>query len=427
MRAADYFGRKIMEIKKTPKSELEQRMNRFTAAMNAAYADWEVCAITGGVGMYYLTGTICDGMALIRRDKDAALWARKSYERAVLESEFGDIRRMTSFRDVAAAVSPLPDTLYLDMASATLEWYGLLSKYIKFERTLPIDSVMLGVRAVKSPYEIAIMRRAGSVIDRLLREELPGFLQSGMSEADLGAELLSLFIKNGYHGVSRFSMRNADVVLGHVGFGVSPLYPSIFNGASGIAGLCPAVPVLGSRDVRLKAGDLIYIDIGFGLDGYNVDKTLIFSFCEAPPEHVRDAHGHCLELEKLAVSMMRPGAKPSDIYNSVLQAVRPELRGCFMGAPGRTVNFLGHGVGLYVDELPVLAKGFDQPLECGMTIAVEPKISVEGIGLTGSENTYLITESGAESLTGEQQEIIICMPGTNGLRQSSLSASPRLS
>jgi Xaa-Pro aminopeptidase len=104
--------------------------------------------------------------------------------------------------------------------------------------------------------------------------------------------------------------------------------------------------------------------------------------------------------------MMRPGAKPSDIYNSVLQSVRPELSGCFMGAPGRTVNFLGHGVGLYVDELPVLAKGFDQPLECGMTIAVEPKISVEDRGLTGSENTYLITESGAESLTGEPQEII---------------------
>ena len=397
-----------MEIKKTPKSELEQRMIRFTAAMDAAYADWEVCAITGGVSIYYLTGTICDGMVLIRRGKDAVLWVRKSYERAGLESEFCDIRRMMSFRDVAAAVSPLSDTLYLDMSAATLEWYGFLNKYMKFERALPVDGVMLEVRAVKSLYEIEIMRRAGSIIDRLLREDLPEFLHSGMSEADLGADMLLLFLKNGYHGVSRFSMRNADVLLGHVGFGCSPLYPSIFNGASGIAGLCPAVPVLGSRDVRLKAGDLVYIDIGFGIDGYNVDKTLIYSFGEVPPENVRDAHSHCLELEKLIVSMMRPGAKPSDIYRSVMQSVRPELRGCFMGAPGRTVNFLGHGVGLYVDELPVLAKGFDKPLECGMTIAVEPKISVDGRGLTGSENTYLITESGAESLTGEPQEIIVC-------------------
>jgi len=397
-----------MEIKKTPESELKQRMCRFTDAMTAAYADWEVCAIIGGVSMYYLTGTICDGMVLIRRDKDAALWARKSYERAVLESEFSDIRRMTGFRDIAAAVSPLPDTLYLDKSAATLEWYGIFSKYISFDRVLPVDNVMLGVRAVKSPYEIALMRRAGSIIDRLLREDLPGLLRSGMSEADLGAELFSLFIKNGYHGVSRFSMRNTDVLLGHVGFGCTPLYPSIFNGASGIIGLCPAVPVLGSRDVRLKAGDIIYVDVGFGVDGYNVDKTLIYSFGADQPDHVRDAHGHCLELERFVVSMMQPGARPSDIFNSAAQSVRPELRNCFMGAPGCTVNFLGHGVGLYVDELPVLAKGFDKPLESGMTIAVEPKISVEGIGLTGSENTYLVTETGAESLTGAPQEIIIC-------------------
>ena len=397
-----------MEIKKTPKSELEQRMRRFTDAMDAAYADWEVCAITGGVNMFYLTGTICDGMVLIRRGKDTTLWARKSYERAVLESEFDEIRHMKSFRDIAAAVSPLPDTLYLDMSAATLEWYGILNKYIKFDKVLPVDGVMLGVRAVKSAYEITLMRFAGSVIDRLLRDDLPGFLRPGMSEAELGAELLSLFIKNGYHGISRFSMRNADVLLGHVGFGCSTLYPSIFNGASGIEGLCPALPVLGSRDVRLKAGDLVYIDIGFGIDGYNVDKTLIYSFGEAQPEYVRDTHGHCLELEKLAASIMRPGAKPSDVYNTVLQSVKPELRDCFMGPPGRTVNFLGHGVGLYVDEFPVLANGFDQPLECGMTIAVEPKISVQGVGLTGSENTYLITESGAVSLTGEPRELIVC-------------------
>ena len=392
----------------TPKVELEQRMSRFTAALGAAYAGWEVCAITGGVSMYYLTGTICDGMVLIRRDKDAVLWVRKSYERAVLESEFGDIRRMTSFRDVAAAAAPLPDMLYLDMSAATLEWYGILSRYMSFDRVLPVDSVMLGVRSVKSQYEIAFMRRAGSIIDRLLRENLPGLLFSGISEADLGAELFSLFIKNGYHGISRFSMRNTDVLLGHIGFGCSPLNPSIFNGASGIVGLCPALPVLGSREIRLKSGDLVYVDIGFGLEGYNVDKTLVYSFGGDQPEHVRDAHHHCLELEKLAVSMMNPGARPSEIYNSVMQSVRPELRGNFMGTPGSTVNFLGHGVGLYVDELPVLAKGFDQPLESGMTIAVEPKISVEGVGLTGSENTYLVTGSGAESLTGEPQEIIIC-------------------
>lgn len=201
-------------------------------------------------------------------------------------------------------------------------------------------------------------------------------------------------------------MRNTDVVLGHIGFGESPLYPSVFNGASGLVGLCPAAPVLGSMDVKLKEGDLIYVDIGFGIDGYNVDKTVVFSFKKPQPEYVSDIHNHCLEIEKQAVSMMRAGTKPSDIYKAAIESVKPETAGFFMGAEGRTVQFLGHGVGLYIDEFPVIAKGFDEPLECGMTIAIEPKAGVKGVGMVGSENTYLVTESGAVCLTGNALEII---------------------
>lgn len=397
-----------MDIKKIPDDELTNRMRRFLAAMDRTYPEWQMCAIIGGMSMYYLTGTISDGMLLIQRGKDATLWVRRNYERATLESGFHDIRPMSSFRDVANSVEALPDTLYLDMSFATLEWYGFLSKHMRFERVLPIDAVMLGVRAVKSSYEIEIITRAGKIVDHLLRENLPSLLHTGISEAELGADLFSMFVKNGYHGVSRFSMQNADVVLGHIGFSESSLYPSVFNGASGLVGLCPAAPVLGSREVKLKEGDLLYIDIGFGIEGYNVDKTLIYSFNKPQPAFVNEIHRHCLDLEKQAVSMLRAGIKPSDIYQTVCNLVKPDLRDRFMGVKGRTVHFLGHGVGLYINELPVIAKGFDEPLECGMTIAIEPKIGIEGVGMVGSENTYLITESGAVSLTGDAQEIILC-------------------
>lgn len=397
-----------MNTKKIPQDELTSRMNRFIAAMDKTYPDWEMCAIVGDVNMYYFTGTICDGVLFFERGKEATLWVRKSYERAILESEFQNIRQMSSFRDVASHVGSLPDTLYLDMSKATLEWYGILSRHMKFDKVLPVDNVILNVRAIKSPFEIDIMSRAGKIADRLFREEFPSLLRAGMSEAELGTKIFSLFIENGYHGVSRFAMRNTDVIIGHIGFTDSPLYPSVFNGASGVVGLCPAAAVLGSRDIFLKEGDLVYIDLCFGIDGYNTDKTLIYSFKNPQPDFVNDAHNHCLELQKQTVSMMNAGEKPSDIYNTVCQSVKPEFRDRFMGATGRTVPFIGHGVGLYVDEFPVLANGFDQPLQCGMTIAVEPKIGIDGVGIVGNENTYLITESGAVSLTGESQEIILC-------------------
>ena len=74
-------------------------------------------------------------------------------------------------------------------------------------------------------------------------------------------------------------------------------------------------------------------------------------------------------------------------------------------------KFLGHSIGLTMDETPVLAKGFTAPLEAGMTLAVEPKIALEGIGLIGCENTYEIVSQGpARSLTGncDTEFEIIC-------------------
>jgi len=384
----------------TPKSEIGNRLKRFTEMMDETYENWELCAVSGGVNMFYLTGTMCDGVLFIQRGGNVTLWVRRSYERAVIESGIDDIRPMRSFRDIAGTFSSFPDTLYLDTANASLEWYGLLCKHMPFKNVLPVDRVLLDTRAIKSQYESDIMKRAGKETDRIYRMELPSLLKYGISEVELGAELFSVFLKNGFHGVSRFSMRNVDSILGHVAFGESSLYPSAFNGASGIKGLCPAVPVLGNRDRLLQAGDLIYVDLGIGIDGYHIDKTIVLSYKKPQPEYVIAAHDHCLELERLAVSMLKPGAVPADIYEVVTAAVNSEFKQCFMGAEGRTVPFIGHGVGINVDEMPVIAKGFNTSLEANMTIAIEPKIGLDGIGMVGSENTYLVTENGGISLTG---------------------------
>ena len=387
----------------TPKRELDLRMKRFIDMMDDTHDNWEICAVVGGINMFYLTGTMCDGLVLVRRGEGATLWVRRSFERALIESEFDDIRSMKSFRDIVATIDSLPDTLFVDTANATLEWFGLLKKYMPFQNVLSLDSIILYTRAVKSEYELDFMRRAGAETDRIYREDLPNLLYEGISEVELGAGLFAVFLKNGFHGVSRFSMRNVDSILGHVSFGVSPLYPSAFNGASGINGLCPAVPVLGNRDSFLREGDLIYVDLGVGIDGYHIDKTLVLSYKQPQPENVIAAHMHCLELERLAVSMLKPGAVPADIYEAVTASVNSEYHDNFMGTKGRTVPFVGHGVGLNIDEMPVIARGFNNPLEENMTIAIEPKIGLDGVGMVGSENTYLVTENGGLSLTGEQR------------------------
>ena len=89
-----------------------------------------------------------------------------------------------------------------------------------------------------------------------------------------------------------------------------------------------------------------------------------------------------------------------------MEVMPREFQANFMGFGNRRVHFLGHGVGLAVDEIPVLARGFDDPLQEGMTIAVEPKKGIAGIGMVGTENTYLVTPEGGRSITGNSPGLL---------------------
>ncbi len=105
-------------------------------------------------------------------------------------------------------------------------------------------------------------------------------------------------------------------------------------------------------------------------------------------------------------SRLRPGTTPADIYQMAMEEIPERYLYAFMGCGKRRVPFVGHGVGLSVDEYPVIASGFDEPLRYGMTIALEPKIGIAGVGMVGSENTYLVQAGGGESITGHSQGLI---------------------
>ena len=77
-----------------------------------------------------------------------------------------------------------------------------------------------------------------------------------------------------------------------------------------------------------------------------------------------------------------------------------------MALGGNKVRFLGHGIGLAIDEWPALAKGFEAPLEQGMVLALEPKIGLPGLGMVGVENTFEVTPDGGRCLTGSDYSMV---------------------
>ena len=104
--------------------------------------------------------------------------------------------------------------------------------------------------------------------------------------------------------------------------------------------------------------------------------------------------------------MLKPGAVPSELYRTITAGLEPAFLKNFMGFGEHRVKFLGHGIGLWIDETPVIAEGFDEPLEEGMVIALEPKKGIPEVGLVGIENTFAVTAAGGLKLTDLSDDIV---------------------
>ena len=385
---------------KVPADELGHRLHRFRLLLEDADPDWELAVILSKVNLFYFTGTMQDGMLLIPRDGDACLWVRRSYERALDESLFPAIRPMRSYRDAVASIPRTPETVHLETEQVPIAACARLRRHLAFRDVRALDRAVARARAVKSPYERARIERAGAIHRRVLEDRVPECLRRGMTEAELTTEIYSLMIEEGHHGVVRFGMSESEIVLGLIGFGESSIYPTYLDSPGGTAGISPAVPVYGSRRRRLSDGDLVFVDIGCGADGYHTDKTMTYVFAGELPKEAVAAHERCVAIQDAAARLLVPGALPSAIYESVTADLEPTFLENFMGYGSRCVQFLGHGIGLEIAESPVIARGFDEPLEEGMTIALEPKKGIAGVGMVGTENTFIVEAGGGRSVTG---------------------------
>jgi Xaa-Pro aminopeptidase len=368
--------------------------------MDTHAPDWECVVIFSNINLYYFTGTRQDGMLLIPRYGEPIFRVRRSYERACDESVFPRIVPMQSFRDATNDLPAMPATIHLETEVVPLALLERFRRHFPIKRILAADLHLAAVRAVKSPYELVRMEESGRIHQRVLEERVPELLRSGMSEAAFGSLLYPLLIEEGHHGTVRFGMFDTEIVMGQIGFGENSLYPTAFNGPGGCLGLSPAVPLLGNRRRTLRDGDLVFVDIGCGVEGYHTDKTMTYVFGKALPRDAILAHHQCVDIQNRMAAMLRPGTCPSEIYRTIMESLTPEFLKNFMGFGNRRVNFLGHGVGLLIDELPVIARGFDEPITEGMAFALEPKKGIPGVGMVGIENTFVVTPAGGRCITG---------------------------
>ena len=359
------------------------------------------------LNIYYLTGTYANGLFWLPTEGEPLLLVRKGLERCRLESPKTNTELFRSYADIAVlcekAAAPLSPVAAAEMTALPWSLGRMLQERLPGIRFVPGEQIMLTARSVKSPWELAKMRICGERQHKCLYELLPAKLRPGMSEREISHLVWQIFFEHGHCGMLRMGHYGEEVFLGHAAAGENGNYPSHYNGPLGLKGEHPAVPFMGHGNSVWREHEVLMLDVGFGFEGYNTDKTQMYwsGTPSSVPDVVRKAYELCLEIQERAASSLRPGMLPSSIWEDACDFVRStEFTEGFMGLGGNKVQFLGHGIGLVIDEPPVLARRFDEPLQEGMTLAIEPKIGLPGIGMVGVENTFEVTPGGGLCITG---------------------------
>ena len=395
-----------------PDTELTWRWQRCQALLREQHPECGGMLVFSRPNIYYLSGHWGNGVFWLPAEGDPVFLARKGADRAALEAPGLRLGRFGSFRDIPGQLqhfgTPLSDILAVEKSGLTWTLGEMFASRLPDHRFVDGDQILHQAKAVKSEWELRKMALAGSRHEAVLLDDLPGILHPGMSERDIAVALWQAMFERGHQGMMRMQNPGEEIFLGHIAAGDSANYPSVFNGPVGLRGAHPAIPHMGYAGQTWQHGSPLVIDVGFCLEGYHTDRTQVYW---AGPENsvteqAHKAHVFCIAVQKWLAARLCPGAVPSALFREVWNWAREEgWEEGFMGLGANKVPFLGHGIGLAIDEPPVIASRFDRPLETNMVLALEPKIGLDGLGMVGVENSFVVTSEGGRSLTGSRWDI----------------------
>jgi Xaa-Pro dipeptidase len=390
----------------TPRDEIDRRLAALRSALAADGLD--AALIVQHTDLAYFSGTNQQAHLVVPAQGEPVLLVRRVLERARSESPLDRVEPLRSLGALPAALAAAGLEggarigLELDVLPAGL--------YLGYARRLPeheladCSPAVRRVRARKSGWELGCMRAACEQVRRGA-EAVPGLLRAGVLESQVQLEVERVLRQAGHQGQLRFRGFNQEMHYGQVLAGPSGAVPGYSD--SPLCGPGPN-PVLGKGPNAhvLAQGDPVIADLVGGHDGWLSDQTRTFAV-GALDADLREAHDCAVSILRAVETECRPGTPASSLYDLAEGiAAQAGLEEHFMGAGPQRVRFLGHGVGMEIDELPVLAPGFDEPLEEGNVIAVEPKFVFPGRGAVGIENMYAVTADGFETMTTAPEELI---------------------
>ncbi len=387
-----------------PREELDQRIERLQTGLDQLNLNGAL--IVQAVDLYYFSGTAQDCHLLVPTQGDPILLVRKDLSRAQEDSPLDDIRSVASFSDLRDTIV---SSLGSDDFSIGMELDVLpVNNYFRYKKILDkaeiqdISNLIKEIRMIKSPLELEVFQKAAEMNDAMFAY-VPEVLKEGLTEIEFAGVLEAYYRRMGHQGIVRVRGFNNQVFFGHIMSGKNLAVPSCSVGPTGGPGPNPSIPH-GAGIKKISRNEPVQVDYVGVVDGYMVDQARTFYLGKAS-EKLSKIHDKALEIQNTIAELAKPGARAEDLYDvSINIAKEAGLLEGFLGYP-QPVPFVGHGVGLELDEFPVLGKRSPHVIQKGMVIAIEPKFIVPEEGLAGIENTFVVTDNGLEKLTKFDDQI----------------------
>lgn len=381
--------------------ELKLRRDKIRALMVQQGID--AALITCNVNLIYTYGRVVSGYLYLPLNAPARLFIKRPND---IEGEhIHPIRKPEQITELLKECGlPLPAKLMLEGDELSFTEYNRLAACFPETEVVPCGTALIRqARSVKTPIEIEMFRRSGAAHTKAY-EQIPSVYQPGMTDRQLSIEIERLMRLEGCLGIFRVFGQSMEIFMGSLLVGDNAAVPSPYDFALGGKGLDPSLPG-GVSGTLLQAGQCFMVDMGGNFYGYMGDMSRVFSIGRLP-EQAYTAHQTCIEIQEEIAAMAKPGTVCEDMYNKAIEIVtKAGFADYFMGVDQKA-KFIGHGIGLEINEMPVLAPRMKQELEPGMVFALEPKIVLPGIGPVGIENSWAVTTDGLEKLTLCKEEII---------------------
>ncbi|MCM1483959.1 MAG: Xaa-Pro peptidase family protein [Muribaculaceae bacterium] len=382
-----------------PFEEYTRRIDSIRAQLAREKAD--ATLVTDNANTYYITGRVFTGYIYIPAEGLPLFFVRRP-----IGLEGDGVVYIHKPEQMAESIGALniPARIAMELDVTPYSMVTRLSSIFPEAEIINASAMLRRCRAVKTAYEVERISESGKRQGAVYRR-VPRLYRPGMTDIELQIEIERALRLDGCLGQFRISGDSMELFMGNILVGDNADNPTPYDFAMGGAGLDPSIPA-GADGTLIRPGNSIMVDANGNFTGYMTDMTRTFRLGNLPEEAIA-AHqcsiDICAHLSEIAV----PGIEAKTLYTEAEHMVAERgLTAYFMGHHQKA-GFIGHGVGIEINEAPVIAPRSRDILAAGNVLALEPKFVIPHVGAVGIENTYLVTASGLKCLTPDVPEQII--------------------